>query len=789
MKIKIKNLYGFNCIKGVEKKFEFDDAIKTHLVYGTNASGKSSFSKSIDMISKESKYEKNLQEDDDTFVLELKYDDINISIDEKSNSSLSDSRERIFVYNKNYIGDNLSPNLEQQSIEIGTRITDLRKYSKENYNYKKSIYSDVQMKLKEKLKLSSLNGKTLAKDKKITKYVSANGKDKGNIEILRNVSKNIDEELYSKIKCNDLINDNISVFNDINGKIKEITDVAIGEIKRLFGDYNIDSTEDIDFYKYILSALKRKHFDKCPVCLSNPFNQDEIIQRISAMLDNIKGRNEFKTILEKVNSDSVKESYFGDKYNIIFNNILKGNLDPLVNEEVNRELKIFNDQYDSIILKYIGYDFDEIQYNEYVRKEDAIKQIIEENSNNNDDNFIDIFNELLSRLFGANNKFKAQKMVEDLNGEKLYSIQLITDHVPKKSVSIVEFFNKVLSESQKARLSLAYYFASIVSKGRNKKIICLFDDPLDSYDSNGKYIICREIRDFCEKHGFYENYTYESINIILTHSVDFLRIMQLFRVEWNYYILNSFEMSKINEDALYVFDGDPNILIKKLENNKKIDVNEMLPLTAILRSICSDITKVLCIDNNHKRNIVFDNGRESTQVIQKELSNKFIHGWFKNDKFKIVEYRDYLKTKCNIEVDGIDAKDLNKNVFDFMKEYIENNKNKQFDFVQGIFFKNYLSLYVRSFADGRLAHEIKNYCVKPNGTPYRDEDEVADNFAEITKKVRMLESNISSIQSNDDKDRVKKLIDFVCSNRVLLNDFAQSENAFISPINDVKIED
>lgn len=92
----------------------------------------------------------------------------------------------------------------------------------------------------------------------------------------------------------------------------------------------------------------------------------------------------------------------------------------------------------------------------------------------------------------------------------------------------------------------------------------------------------------------------------------------------------------------------------------------MIPLTAILRSVCSDITKILCINVNEKNNILVGSNNESTQKIQKNLSKRFIHGWFKSDKFKLIEYKDYLKNSCNIIVTGINVPDLNKDIFFFL---------------------------------------------------------------------------------------------------------------------------
>lgn len=347
-------------------------------------------------------------------------------------------------------------------------------------------------------------------------------------------------------------------------------------------------------------------------------------------------------------------------------------------------------------------------------------------------------------------------MSEKVNGEILYSIQLRINDVLKEGVSISVFFDKVLSESQKARISLAYYFASIISKPRADKLICIFDDPLDSYDSNGKYIICRELKDFCEKNNFYKNFNYDSQNIILSHSVDFLRIIQLFKVKWKFYVLNSFSLVEIAQDDLYVFDGDPNILIHKLGKEKKIDINEMIPLTAILRSVCSDITKILCINVNEKNNILVGSNNESTQKIQKNLSKRFIHGWFKSDKFKLIEYKDYLKNSCNIIVTGINVPDLNKDIFSFMKTKIENDKDKSLKFIDELFFKNYISLYVRSYVDGRLVQEIIKYVKDENeNQKYSQEDEVYKDLLEISVKANELYKNIMNVPSGEDRIEFK----------------------------------
>lgn len=786
MEVKITNVYGFNYCKGQNKIFAFDDNTKTHFIYGTNASGKSSFSKSIDLISKGVKYEKVLQEDADTYKIELKYDNINVSIDENFNSDLSQYKERIFVYNKNYIKEGLNFNISNQVIEIGSRISELRKASSSNEKYKNNVLDNIQKKLKDKLQLSTLNGKTLTPKKSITKYVT--GKEKGNVELISGITELVDYELYSKLKINDLINDNISNFQEINRNIETITNEVVAEISEKGEGYNIESTDDLSFYNRILLELDRKHYDNCPICLNKDFNQADIINKIKLALKKIENKSNFNFIVEKLGT--IKDSYFGNEYNEIINEMLNGNLNMSSINALKEELKRFDEQYDSIILKYIDYTLDKAEYNQYLDNIKKIDEIIEENKNNDNDNFIDNFNCLLKKLFGEGSQFTAQKMSEKVNGEILYSIQLRINDVLKEGVSISVFFDKVLSESQKARISLAYYFASIISKPRADKLICIFDDPLDSYDSNGKYIICRELKDFCEKNNFYKNFNYDSQNIILSHSVDFLRIIQLFKVKWKFHVLNSFSLVEIAQDDLYVFDGDPNILIHKLDKKKEIDINEMIPLTAILRSVCSDITKILCINDNNKNNILVGSNNKSTQQIQKDLSNRFIHGWFKSDKFKLDEYVDYFKTNCNIVVTGTDNSVLNTDIFSFMKTKIENDKDKSLKFIDELFFKNYISLYVRSYVDGRLVQEIIKYVKDENGNQkYSQEDDVYKDLLEISVKANELYKNIMNVPSGEDMNRVQKLLDFVYSNRVLLNEFAHSENAFVSPVIDVKTEE
>ena len=90
------------------------------------------------------------------------------------------------------------------------------------------------------------------------------------------------------IKINDLINDNISNFQEINRNIETITNEVVAEISEKGEGYNIESTDDLSFYNRILLELDRKHYDNCPICLNKDFNQADIINKIKLALKKSK---------------------------------------------------------------------------------------------------------------------------------------------------------------------------------------------------------------------------------------------------------------------------------------------------------------------------------------------------------------------------------------------------------------------------------------------------------------------------------------------------------------------
>lgn len=124
------------------------------------------------------------------------------------------------------------------------------------------------------------------------------------------------------------------------------------------------------------------------------------------------------------------------------------------------------------------------------------------------------------------NELRAEKFGYTENDNKYYEIQLIVNGVMKKGISIEDFWSEILSESQKTKISLAFMFSVIIFNDYNGKILCIFDDPIDSYDSINKYKMSRVIYEFIEKKNIFENCNYDCYDIIFSHSVEYLRLFK-----------------------------------------------------------------------------------------------------------------------------------------------------------------------------------------------------------------------------------------------------------------------
>lgn len=113
----------------------------------------------------------------------------------------------------------------------------------------------------------------------------------------------------------------------------------------------------------------------------------------------------------------------------------------------------------------------------------------------------------------------------------------------------------VLSEGEKSIIAFAYYlgdiFVKITSEDDYKRLFFIIDDPISSMDFNYVYVLSTIIRDL----GTYIPISQHKRIILLTHNLEFMRIIVGNKIMANYYVLKKGELKKFNLNCTipYIF--------------------------------------------------------------------------------------------------------------------------------------------------------------------------------------------------------------------------------------------
>ena len=461
--------------------------------------------------------------------------------------------------------------------------------------------------------------------------------------------------------------------------------------------------------------------------------------------------------------------------------MISGNIDISNVNNLDQELDKFIENYDYILLKYIGYEFQPTEYTRFQQDLLSIDEINRKNSElGESDKFIEIFDKLLKHIFD-DISFEAKKYEYQNIGYKYYGIQLVINGEMEEGISVEDFFERVLSESQKTRISMAYMLASVLFYDYNGKILCIFDDPMDSYDSVNKYKMVRLIYEFINKKSIFSNYQYECNSIILSHSFDYFRLFNECFSEVidtvQYFVMNKDAIEKIDYDKLYILRGDYNIL-KSVSKETDLSVIKFISVLPIARELSDIVSKVL--DNKNSNKFVIYNNNQSIKVMELDnyISKNLIHGFDKN--IKILDVHQNIIKYIDFDLEPVTN---NIGIYEFMKDYIDNNIGDftSMSFYDITFVKNIISIYIRGKMDSKFADIIKIEFYSANNDWDLDK---------INKKFPMLKNKISKVHKEEIiRKKYKDMLYIGNYLNPLFNDFAHSANIFLTPLIDVQIND
>lgn len=775
MKINIKEMYGLNGKDG----FDFNSEEKHNFIYGINASGKSSVATSINHFVTRQSYKKRFPYDSDDYYISINFDDIDTFIDKEHNDieNIRDLSKKVFVFNKYFIKNNLLLNDDSGAKpEIGIQIVEKNKAVMERItlvedSLDKVISSSKDHKLPtsskdfySNSKLRDLGAKNEEKKISTIKYIAS-------LEI-----KN--EKVISDLDSIDFFSKNIELFTRFSLLLKSLKSDIIDEInnKKNKFKYKVKDTTDQFFYSQVVEYLKKNNqITNCPVCLTEDININEVIVEIEQTLKILKDNETLKNI-ENISFDLGNNvSLFSKKINNIYSELVKGNFPNDFIIEYENLLKKFLDNYDENYIDFINVTIEQNVVDEIDKRTSIIVAINKKNSELQKNEFIDEFDKMLTLIF--NDDFIRAK--SKLEKESIV-IQLYISGKEKEEKSIEELFDTILSESQKTKLSLAFFISLITYKDINKKILCIFDDPIDSYDSISKYHISRIIYEFIHKKNYFENYKYDCYDIVLSHSIEYFRLFMLnFRKEDrlnNKYCILSKNLHDIKVTDLFLIEGDYNILNeilhKRFKRNENITIIELIGIIPILRELSK------FSDNNFK--IAQDTlkiGQNDIKLLNDLLSTKVLHGLDEN--IELNELNIELKKYISYNIDCLHYKD-NIKIFDLMKDYILDSRNKQLAFYDEILLKNIIAMYVRNYYDEKLINILVNEVFTQ-----KTKDDIKNNndFWTLNDKISAIYKK-TSIWNN-----YKNFCYEIASSLTMLNDYAHSAGIYLTPLIDVNIKD
>lgn len=764
MKISIENMYGINKIKN---GIEFSTTKKNNIIYGYNAVGKTSFAKSLIHLVTNRQYERILEEDSKNPSIRLKFADINIIYD---NEHKLDKKydDRIFIFDKDYAKKNLRVDENTGGYpELGIRINERENLKDEIHKISLNVQKEIKNRLKKNFKSYA---KSNFLDGALVGNISSTDITKVEDYIIKmNKKENLNIGNYV---ASDIMKESIDAYIKFEELAKEIKKETIKKIKDniIKNEYKIHSIESKKFYESVLNYLENNILNNCPVCLKNEFNEAEIKEKIKYTLDNIVDenfKNKVTTISKKIEDTNTPLS---NEIKHEIDSILSSTIELEDLKECIKKIENLKNNYDEILYAFIDINLD-AEKQKILEDKNIIDEINKQNEKIATPTFIKQFDKMLQYIFKDNELKATVKKNKESND---CSIKLIFEKMENEDASIEKFYNEILSESQKTKMSLAFFFAIVLTNKTNKDILCVFDDPFDSYDSINKYELATIIYNFIEKKENFEKEEYYCNSIILTHSIDYLRLLKArLKLENNtsYFILTKNGIDILESQKIFIFDGDYEIL-KKMLLKDNVTINEILSIMVILRTLADYSSKCFKSEKN-KLNV----NNNMINKLFSYLSEKIIHGLFRNNlkvKDLVIELSKYTKKQKIVDYEKIEN-NLLKNQYKMIIEEA-NLEQKKLKFYDLLIIKNIISIYIRAGFD-----EILTRIIQFEGIDGELINKKKEKPVEIGEKLGIINKKIK-------KEEYNKIISLIKSNLTLLNDFGHSSNLFLTPMVDVPIE-
>lgn len=771
MKLEVKQMYGLNG----KEKFELNSTAKHNFIYGINASCKSSIANSITHLLKKIEYQGNFLDDSKDYQVKLNFDDIDIEYKTGVDiNKIRDINRRVFVFNKRFINDSINDQTtegEGTTPEIGIRVAERELLIKEN-----NVLVEKNIKMIKK-NFNSNHLPTTQKDL----YRSSS------LKKIFGTNKSSQQESYLKLRdlgeikpmvglTNvDFFEKNISIFETFESCLSKLTEEIVDRMQKEFevSKYKITNKEDQEFYLSLIEYMKNlSGIINCPVCLMTEIDVIKLTHEVEAVLTKIINDSIIGEVSNLYQETRKIDSYFSCLITNIYEKILQCQF-PL--ESINsyiHDLKEFTTNYDSYFVNFSKVDFD-INTLEVIEKNN---KIIDEINNQNQEitniAFVEQFDKFLTYIF-TDDDIKLTTLIKDNTIEIKLTIR------DKDAKNIETFFN-IISESQKTKLSLAFFFALVVYKKESNDILCIFDDPIDSYDSISKYKIARILNEFITQKNIFESYSYNCHSIFLSHSIEYFRLYRYYfnkeeKNNNNYYILSKGKLTEINYNKLYVIEGDYKILNNLIANkNHKIRVNEIISVIPIIRELSSYSDKNFNIPDG---NLKIKDADISS--LNNYLSKNIIHGFNNNIKLKdlIDTLKNYMKFDLQLESISLDT-----SVFTIMESLIIESRESSLDFYNQLVTKNLIAIYVRAFYDYILLKIIKSDVPK-----YANE--TIDNL-KSNSKLWFITQKINTIRKCTEAwKKYKDVCIDISMDITMLNDFAHSAGIYLTPLIDVDLDE
>lgn len=795
MELKFKNIYGLT--KNMDQEFVIKSEKPHVFVYGPNTLGKTSITDGIHDVINKKPYIGRLTEDQNKdFLISINLDKINFEYKKGDDITKFQNIDNIFIYNK-YFAEN---SIDTETNSIGNSITEFNFLIKENSENLEEIIKHLISILK-KSNIPTTQTAPLTETKA---YYLFSDKKIGSIKRI----EKLDNEIVAKIKevvnqsfeyggvayeKGDLINKNFQEFEKFVTNLKNVNSEIIKKLieKRKELKYEIETIDHYKFYDAVINYLNIYDKNTCPVCLTTEGIDINVIKKeIEEALKIVKTEEVFKKLEISYNKiiDIKDESVLKDVISDVYHKVVA--LDSSYTEiNFQEKIDILRKDYDKFYFKSIVGDKKIMDLiNSYENKNIKIEKIIDKNKDINNSKFIKMFKTNLDKYF-ENDLFNVNAELTDLylvENTKRIDLDFFSKTTNEKVENKKVF--KILSESEKSKLSLIFFITTVeyfFEIKTLKRVLCVFDDPIDSYDSINKYKLSSLIRDFCYRENSFSN----DVNInslFLSHSVDYMRLWDkdFYDSNKDFKVMTKSGVDDFTADEVYLFKGDFEILKQKVFNKQEINFNELLAISPILRELAAYSSSIIQLNTNEDLKIM----DERVENLNKELSQSVVHFCVdKKTNFDIKEVLSkYIKPTIIID-ENEEEKSIEKHLKEVTEGIIDKIKTSpKLTFETRMLYKNLFALYIKGIADKCLSEIIIKFDYSKKD--YKDVHKLS---FEVGKKLSKAKELLAKIEKdpNEELTHIKQVVNEISSSLTLLNDFSHSANLYLTPLIDVKFDD